>query len=284
MNRQLANIGSAGLGLRRVLLDPLLDQVPEAVDFFEVAPENWIGVGGRLGRKFRQVVEQRPLVCHGLSLSLGGPDSLNELLLKRIKQFLDEFNVVAYSEHLSSNCIDGQLYELVPIPFTDEAVRFVAERIRRVQDILERPLIIENISYYAAPGKQIEELDFIRNVLVEADCQLLLDVNNIYVNSVNHGYDAAAFLAGVPADRIAYIHQAGHLRKSADLVIDTHGATVAEPVWELLQSTYAQFGSIPTLLERDFNIPPLQELLPELQRIRSLQPDPHAAEQDRAER
>ena len=284
MNTPLANIGNAGLGLRRVLLDPLLDQIPDAIDFFEVAPENWIGVGGRLGRKFRQVVEQRPLLCHGLSLSLGGPDPLNELLLKRIKQFLDEFNVVAYSEHLSSNCIDGQLYELVPIPFTDEAVRFVAERIRRVQDILERPLIIENISYYAAPGKQIEELNFIRNVLAEADCELVLDVNNIYVNSVNHGYDAAAFLAGIPAERVAYIHQAGHLCKAADLLIDTHGEEVAESSWRLLQSAYEQLGCVPTLLERDFNIPPLAALLPELQRIHSMQRSLSLVGRDRLER
>ncbi|MDF1819450.1 MAG: DUF692 domain-containing protein [Immundisolibacteraceae bacterium] len=283
MSPQLATIGNTGLGLRRVLLDPLLNQIPDVIDFFEVAPENWIGVGGRLGHKFRQVVEQRPLLCHGLSLSLGGPDPIDELLLKRVKRFLDEFEVVAYSEHLSSNCIDGQLYELVPIPFTDEAVRFVAERIRRVQDILERPLIIENISYYAAPGKQIEELDFIRNLLAEADCQLLLDVNNIYVNSVNHGYDAETFLAGVPPDRIAYIHQAGHLRKSADLVVDTHGAAVAEPVWQLLQSAYARFGSIPTLLERDFDIPPLDVLLPELERIGVMQQSVSRPERDRVE-
>ncbi len=284
MTFQLADIGSAGLGLRRVHLDPLLDQVPGEIDFFEVAPENWLGVGGRLGHKFREVVQQRPLICHGLSLSLGGPDPLNELLLKRIKQFLDEFNVVAYSEHLSSNCIDGQLYELIPIPFTDEAVRVVAERIRQVQDILERPIIVENISYYAAPGQQLSELDFLRNLLDEADCGLLLDVNNIYVNSVNHGYDDQAFLGGIPGERVAYIHQAGHLRQSEDLVIDTHGAAVAEPAWQLLARAYEQFGAIPTLLERDFNIPPLQELLPELTRIRTMQQANSVAESHRAER
>ncbi len=275
---------SVGLGLRRVLLDPLLDQVPDAIDFFEVAPENWIGVGGRLGRKFRQITQQRPLMCHGLSLSLGGPDPLDELLLKRIKQFLDQFNVVSYSEHLSSNSVDGHLYELLPIPFTDEAVRFVADRIRRVEDILERPLIIENISYYAAPGQQMAELEFIRNVLQEAGCQLLLDVNNIYVNSVNHGYDADAFLGGLPAECVAYIHQAGHLRKSESLLIDTHGATVAEPVWQLLRRAYDRFGSVPTLLERDFNIPPLEELLLELAQIAALQADASDREGHRAER
>ena len=275
---------STGLGLRRVLMDPLLDHIPDVIDFFEVAPENWIGVGGRLGRKFRQVTEQRPLLCHGLSLSLGGPDPLDELLLKRIKQFLDQFNVVSYSEHLSSNSVDGHLYELLPIPFTDEAVRFVAERIRRVEDILERPLIIENISYYAAPGQQMAEIEFIRNVLQEAGCQLLLDVNNIYVNSVNHGYDADVFLDALPSESVAYIHQAGHLRKSENLLIDTHGATVAQPVWQLLQRAYQRFGSVPTLLERDFNIPPLQELLAELVQIAELQTAAVASEGQRAER
>ncbi|MBL4621432.1 MAG: DUF692 domain-containing protein, partial [Immundisolibacteraceae bacterium] len=204
-------------------MDPLLAQVPDAIDFFEVAPENWIGVGGRLGRQFRQITEQRPLLCHGLSLSLGGPDPLDELLLKRIKLFLDEHNVVSYSEHLSSNAVDGHLYELFPIPFTDEAVRFVADRIRRVEEALERPLIIENVSYYVAPGQQMAEIEFICNVLNEASCQLLLDVNNIYVNSVNHGYGSEAFLDGLPVEKVAYIHQAGHLRKSANLLIDTHG-------------------------------------------------------------
>lgn len=262
---------SVGLGLRRVLMDPLLDSVPDVIDFFEVAPENWIGVGGGLGHKFRRVVEQRPLFCHGLSLSLGGPDPLDEMLLKRIKQFLDEFKVQAYSEHLSSNCIDGQLYDLIPIPFTEEAAKFVAARIRRVQNILERPMIIENVSYYAAPGQQMAELEFIKAVLEEADCQMLLDVNNIYVNSVNHGYDAEAFLAGLPAERIAYLHQAGHFQQAEDLIIDTHGADVAEPSWRLLESAYEKFGNLPTLLERDFNIPPLAEIVPELERIAVLQ-------------
>lgn len=191
---------------------------------------------------------------------------------------------MAYSEHLSSNSIDGQLYDLIPIPFTDEAVRFVAERIRLVQDILERPLIIENVSYYAAPGQQMDELEFIRHVLAEADCQLLLDVNNIYVNSVNHQYDADEFLAAIPAERIAYIHQAGHFRESADLLIDTHGAPVAEPSWQLLQSAYRQFGSIPTLLERDFEIPPIEQLLPELATITELYQANQARERQRAER
>ncbi len=271
MDARVTGIGQKGLGLRRVMLDPLLAGIPEEVDFFEVAPENWIGVGGRLGRKFREIVQQRPLVCHGLSLSLGGPDPLDELLIRRVKTFLDEFNVVAYSEHLSSNAIDGHLYDLVPIPFTDEAVLDVAARIRQVQDMLGRRMIVENVSYYAAPGQQIAEQEFIRAVLDEADCDLLLDVNNIYVNSVNHGYDAEQFMAAMPPERIAYLHQAGHLREADDLIIDTHGAPVAEPSWQLLQQAYDRFGAVPTLLERDFNIPALAELLPEVVRVGQMQ-------------
>jgi uncharacterized protein (UPF0276 family) len=159
----------------------------------------------------------------------------------------------------------------MPIPFTEDAVRYVAERIRRTQDILEQRIAIENVSYYAAPGKEMEEIDFINAVLEEADCGLLLDVNNIYVNSVNHGYDAESFLKALPADRVCYVHVAGHYREADDLIVDTHGADVVDPVWALLETAYAHFGVMPTLLERDFNIPPLPELLTEVRHIAGLQ-------------
>ena len=150
-------------------------------------------------------------------------------------------------------------------------MHYVAARIRRVQDILEQPLAIENISYYAAPGKEMEEIEFINAVLAEADCQLLLDVNNIYVNSINHGYDAEAFLHALAGERIAYLHIAGHYNEAEDLIVDSHGADVIDPVWTLLEKTYQRFGVIPTLLERDFNLPPLAELLTEVDKIASLQ-------------
>jgi uncharacterized protein (UPF0276 family) len=159
----------------------------------------------------------------------------------------------------------------MPIPFTEEAVHHVAARIRRSQDILERRIAMENVSYYAAPGMQMEEIDFINAVLEEADCDLLLDVNNIYVNSINHGYDAEKFLHALPAERVVYFHVAGHYNEADDLIVDTHGADVIDPVWELLDKAYAHCGVVPTLLERDFNIPPLQELLGEVERINTLQ-------------
>jgi uncharacterized protein (UPF0276 family) len=267
MTESLYPVHGAGLGLRRTLMGPLADQPSAQVGFYEVAPENWIGVGGRYGKQFRAFSERYPFAAHGLSLSLGGPAPLDETFLRRVKRFLDEHHISVYSEHLSYCSDDGHLYDLMPIPFTAEAVRHVAGRIRRTQDILERRIAVENVSYYAAPGKQMEEIDFINAVLDEADCDLLLDVNNIYVNSVNHGYDAEQFLSALPAERVTYIHIAGHYNEAEDLLVDTHGADVITPVWELLDKAYAHCGVLPTLLERDFNIPPLAELLTEVDRI-----------------
>ena len=263
-----------GLGLRRGMFARLADHAAEvdaAVDFMEVAPENWIGVGGRFGRQFRQYAERFPLVCHGLSLSLGSPAPLDIDLLRNVRAFLDEFDVRCYTEHLSYCSDHGHLYDLMPIPFTGEAVDYVAERIRRTQDVLERRIAVEHISYYAAPGQEMNELEFIKAVLDRADCDLLLDVNNIYVNGINFDYDPEAFLDGLPGERALYIHIAGHSERATDLRIDTHGADVIEPVWALLERAYANFGVIPTLLERDFNFPPVPALLSEVERIRSIQ-------------
>ena len=265
-------IYGAGLGLRRELIPALKAQVPSAIDFFEIAPENWIDLGGALGRDLRHFTERFPVVCHGLSLSLGGLTPLDELFLKKVKKFLDQHHIPLYTEHLSYCSDDGHLYDLLPIPFTEEAVHYVAERIRRTQDILERRIGVENASYYVgAPVADMSELEFVKAVLTEADCLLHLDVNNIYVNSVNHRYDPVAFLKALPGERIAYIHTAGHYVEAEDLIVDTHGADVIDPVWDLLEETYRTFGVFPTLLERDFNIPPLQELVKEVEHIAQLQ-------------
>jgi len=264
-------VSGSGLGLRRSLMGPLQETPPEPVDFFEVAPENWIGIGGKMGKDFRRFTEHYPFVAHGLSLSIGSPSPLDETFLQRVKRLLDEHNFRFYTEHLSYCSDDGHLYDLMPIPFTEEAVHYVAGRIRRVQDILERRIAMENVSYYAAPGKEMEEIDFLNAVLKEADCDLLLDINNIYVNSINHDYNAEEFLKSLPAERIAYCHIAGHYDEADDLKVDTHGAEVIEPVWSLLETAYEHFGVFPTLLERDFNIPPLPQLLTEVSRIANLQ-------------
>ncbi len=252
-------------------MGPLQNDFPTDIDFLEAAPENWLGVGGRLGEAFARIVRQRPLVCHGLLLNLGGPDPLDRDFLVRLKTFLRDHDAVVYGDHLTFCAERGHLYELLPMPFTAEAVHHVAARIREVQDILEQRIAVENASYYLRLSDEIDELDFIRAVVEEADCALLLDVNNIYVNSINHRYDPRTFLAGLPAERIAYAHIAGHANEASDLLVDTHGAPVIDPVWSLLEFAYQQFGVFPTLLERDLNIPPLPELLVEIRRISALQ-------------
>lgn len=264
-------VHGAGLGLKRALMGPLEDQAPAQIDFFEVAPENWINLGGRYGKKFSAFTERYSFITHGLSLSIGSPSPIDFNFLQQVKDFLKQHNILYYSEHLSYCSDDGHLYDLMPIPFTEEAVHYVADRIRQVQDFLGQRIAMENVSYYAAPGQEMKEIDFINAVLGEADCDFLLDVNNIYVNSVNHRYDAEEFLKQLPGDRIAYVHIAGHYNEAEDLLVDTHGADIIDPVWRLLDKAYEFFGVMPTMVERDFNIPPLSELLTEIDRIVAVQ-------------
>lgn len=264
-------VSGAGLGLRRSLLSDLVDTGPDSINFMEVAPENWIGVGGRLAKQLRAYTERFPFVCHGLSLSIGSRDPLNEDLLRSVKRFMTEHGIHGYSEHLSFCSDEGQLYDLLPIPFTEDSVRRVAARIRRAQDILGQRIAIENASYYCSPGQQMSESEFINQVVAEADCSLLLDVNNIVVNSINHRYDADAFLRSLPLERVAYAHIAGHYHEAEDLRVDTHGAPVEPQAWQLLETFYRLAGPVATLLERDFNIPPIPELLVEVGKIRRYQ-------------
>ncbi|EJL03139.1 protein of unknown function, DUF692 family [Pseudomonas fluorescens Q2-87] len=262
---------SAGLGLRRAMLADLMTMDAGAVDFLECAPDNWIGVGGVYAQQLDRLAEQYPITCHGLSLSLGGAQPLDLELLRATRGFLDRYAVTIYSEHLSYCADQGHLYDLLPIPFTDEAVHHVAARIRQAQDVLGQRIAVENISYYAAPFQAMSEIDFIRAVLDEADCDLLLDVNNLYVNAINHRYDASEFLAAIPTRRVTYLHVAGHYDEADDLKIDTHGASVKQDVWALLHQAYERLGPVPTLLERDFNFPPLPQLLAEIDQIKRLQ-------------
>ena len=265
-------INGAGLGLRRELLPSLESGVPEVIKFFEVSPENWIDIGGRLGKIFRSFTERHTFVAHGLSLSIGGPAPLDNVFLQRMKTFLDDHNFALYTEHLSFCSDDHHTYDLYPIPFTEEAVHHVAGRIRLAQDILERPIAMENASYYVKPPfAEMDELAFINAVLAETDCHFHLDVNNIYVNSLNHNYDAAAFLKGLEGEKIVYGHVAGHDHDKSGMIIDTHGQSTCDPVWQLLELAYQIFDVFPTLLERDINIPPLADLLVEVEHIATLQ-------------
>ncbi|HMY07167.1 MAG TPA: DUF692 domain-containing protein [Accumulibacter sp.] len=266
------HLQGAGLGFRRELISALDAGVPEAIDFFELAPENWAGLGGRLAKQLRSHTERHPFVCHGLSLSLGGPSPLDENLLRNIKSFMKSHGMTLYTEHLSWCSDGGHLYDLLPIPCTEDAVRWTAARIRCAQDILGMRIGLENASYYVAPpGADLSEAEFITAVITEADCLLHLDVNNIYVNSRNFGFDALAFMNALPLERTCYIHVAGHYTEPDGLLIDTHGAEVIDPVWTLLGAAYERCGPVPTCLERDFNIPDLAVLTREIEVIQRIQ-------------
>lgn len=265
-------VKGAGLGFRRgQLMTELEENLPASIDFMEVAPENWIPMGKSLTKRLKAFTERVPFVTHGLSLSIGGPTPLDTDFVKEVGVFMKEHDIRCYSEHLSYCSDDGHLYDLLPIPFTEEAVHYVADRIRTVQDILEQKIAMENVSFYAMTSTDLTEIEFINAVIEEADCNLHIDVNNIYVNSVNHQYNAEEFLKQLPGERIVYAHIAGHYDEAPDLIVDTHGADIIEPVWDLLDLAYQEFGVFPTLVERDFNIPPLEVLVEEVERVKEYQ-------------
>lgn len=269
-----SELAPTGLGLRREHVTDLLaltDSDVAALGFLEFAPENWLPFGGILQQRIAAIAERFPLVCHGLSLNIGGVDPINVQFLRDLKQFFDRYPVQIYSEHLSYTAAGGQLYDLLPLPFRQDAVAHVVSRIQQVQDALQRPLVLENISFYSPVAPEMTELEFLLEVLKQSGCGLLLDVNNVYVNSINHGYDAKAFIDALPTAQIRYGHIAGHYQQAPDLLIDTHGSDVCDEVWQLLKYTYQRHGVFPTLLERDFNLPPLPLLLQELNQLQHLQ-------------
>ncbi len=257
-----------GIGLRR---GPLMREIEEQrpnVDFLEVAPENWLRFGGPVKERLKSLLEDYPLYTHGLSLSIGGPAELDLEFVDAVGDFLEEYQPALYSEHLSFCSDNAHLYDLMPIPFTEEAIEHVVARIDTVQQRLGRRLVLENVSYYSPVESTMDERTFILKILERSGCDLLLDVNNVFVNSVNHGYDPYDFIDAMPAERVRYLHVAGHHQVEDDLIIDSHGAPVSAPVWDLLEHTYRHVGPVPTLLERDFDIPPLDELMGEVAQIR----------------
>lgn len=261
----------AGIGFRKDFAEAFLNGSVLKPGFVELAPENWMKIGGFWKKKLNQLAERYPITSHGLSLSLGSPDELDMDFLKNVKQFLNDYNVEIYSEHLSfSKCDNAHMYDLLPIPFREDAVKHVAKRISQVQDYLGRQIAIENVSYYTPVAAEMDEATFISRVVKEANCKLLLDVNNVYVNAFNHHYKAKPFIKNLPLERVAYIHMAGHTKVADNLIIDTHGQAIIDPVYELFEWTLERIKPVPVLLERDFNIPELRELQSELNSLEAI--------------
>lgn len=261
----------AGIGFRKDFAEAFLEGADLQPSFVELAPENWMKIGGFWKKQLDKLAERYPITCHGLSLSLGSPEDLDWEFLKDIKTFLNDYKVQIYSEHLSfSKCENAHLYDLLPIPFREDAVKHLAGRIREVQDFLERKIAIENVSYYTPVAAEMEESQFIKAIVEEADCDLLLDVNNVYVNAFNHQYDPKEFIKSLPLRKVAYIHMAGHTKVADDLIIDTHGQAIIDPVYKLFKWTLERVNPVPVLLERDFNIPELEELQGELNSLKAI--------------
>jgi uncharacterized protein (UPF0276 family) len=264
-------MSTVGVGFRRDIAKEFLNNKNFKPDFIEFAPENWMGMGGYWKKVLDKAAEKYPITCHGLSLSIGSAEDLDYDFLKFLKQFLREYNVDIYSEHLSyTKSSNAHLYDLLPIPFREDAIKHIVQRIKEVQDILERPLAIENISYYTPIGAQIDEATFIRRIIEESGCQLLLDVNNVYVNAFNHGYNAYEFIDYMPLNQVSYIHMAGHEKVSDDLIIDTHGQPIVDSVYELFKYTLKKIKPTPVLLERDFNFDDFDSIVDEFTKLKTI--------------
>ncbi|HWZ88571.1 MAG TPA: DUF692 domain-containing protein, partial [Polyangiaceae bacterium] len=243
------------------------------VAFFEVSPENYLGRGGYYPAALERIAERYPIVTHGLTLSIGALDEPDPAYLRALKRELERLNPPWHSDHLCfATAGERVLHELLPLKFCEENVRRVAERARRMEGLLERPFALENITYYVHPGQpEMTELEFINRVLNACNARLLLDVNNVYVNAQNHGFDALAFVAGLPLERVVEIHVAGHEALDTGMLLDTHGQSVADPVLALLEWTIERVGNVPVLLERDNHVPSLGQLLSEVRTLQELQ-------------
>lgn len=259
-----------GLGLRSTYYQQILDQSPN-VDWFEVVSENFLVQGGKALYYLDAIAERYPLVMHGVSLSIGGPHALDPDYLMQLKQLAERVKPAWISDHLCwSRGNAHQLHDLLPLPYTEESLYYVAGRVRQVQDVLQRPLVLENVSSYVrAASDELTEWEFLEALSRLSDCELLLDINNVYVSSRNHGFDPWTFIQGLPVQRIRQLHLAGH-SDYGDYVIDTHDQPVSDPVWALYQRTLEHLGPVATLLERDDHFPPFDELLVELQKAREL--------------
>jgi len=271
-----------GIGFRYAMAErTLAGDVPE-IRWLEVHPENYVQRGGRFRHLLEQARARWPIVTHGLTMGFGAAEPTEAAYLKALKTFLHDIGAPWHSEHLCFSSADGvMLHDLIPLPFGPEAVRTAVDRIREAQDALDLPIALENISYYADAGpREMEESDFLLEVLERADAKLLLDVNNVFVNSRNHGFDARAYLDRIPVERVVQIHVAGHMTRKDGLIIDTHGESIRQEVYDLLDHTLRRTGPVPVLLERDQNFPPWEELVAEVKQLDAIYRSATAAATD----
>jgi uncharacterized protein (UPF0276 family) len=265
----MRGVTGVGLGLRVPIAEDVLGTPPRELAWLEVAPENFMRRGGRYAAVLARALERFPVVPHGLALSLGGTEPLDRDYLSTLRAFLRHIDAPWHSDHLSFGVVGGtMLHELLPLPFTREAADHVAARVREAQDALGVPLAVENITAYARPaGAEMDEADFVNEVVRGAGCRLLLDVNNVYVNAKNFGFDPRAFIARLPLERVIQVHVAGHDASDPELAVDTHAEAVCDGVYSLLEWTLERTGSVPVLLERDDQFPPWDELCDEIRTL-----------------
>ncbi|MBW9264401.1 MAG: DUF692 domain-containing protein [Candidatus Thiodiazotropha sp. (ex. Lucinisca nassula)] len=259
-----------GLGLRRQHYDDVLESRPD-VDWFEIISENYMVDGGKPLHYLSRIRELYPMVMHGVSMSIGSIEPLDYTYLKKLKALIERVEPEWFSDHLCWTGVNKlNLHDLLPLPYTEEALDHVVERINRVQDYLGRQMLLENVSSYISYSEsQLSEWEFLREVAERADCLVLLDINNIYVSAYNHNFDPSDFVQAMPSERIYQIHLAGHTQEE-NLIIDTHDHPIADPVYELYAEAIQRFGRVSTMIERDDNIPPLADLLQELDRVRRI--------------
>jgi len=260
-----------GLGLRPPHYAQIVETRPE-VGWFEITSENFMVPGGRPLHWLDRIRSDYPIAMHGVSLSIGSTDPLDQQHLAGLQRLQRRVQPAWISDHLCwTGVAGGNLHDLLPLPYNEAVLAHVVDRVRRVQDRLGSRILLENVSSYVSyPSSQLTEWDFLAEVAQRADCLILLDVNNIYVSSVNHGFDPLVYLDAIPVARVRQIHLAGHQRRDDGLIVDTHDAPIAEPVWRLYQHARRRFGDVATMIERDENIPALAELLKELDRARSI--------------
>lgn len=259
-----------GLGLRKQHYEAVLAERPD-VDWFEIITENYMDEGGKPMDYLTRIREHYPMVMHGVSMSIGSTEPLNFNYLKKLKALIERVEPAWFSDHLCWTGVDGiNLHDLMPLPYTEEAVQHVADRVSKVQEYMGRRMLLENVSSYISYNdSQMSEWEFLSAVAERADCLILLDINNIYVSAFNHNFDANRYLNAVPAERVCQIHLAGHTHENG-LIIDTHDHPIADPVFELYAAAVQRFGRVSTMVERDDNIPPLAELLAELDQVRNI--------------